>query len=123
MGGGGMLGIVLIVALVAWGVVRCWRSHQKVIPTEGTTDSGFPLAYKGKVSPFTTTAPGIEDLSEFPSRGDSLKHKESHNFDFKDKQGMIIDDSSPMKPVPPAPPLQKKNTALEVLQKKREEFQ
>ena len=61
--------------------------------------------------------------SEFPSRGDSLKHKGSHNFDFKDKQGIIIDDSSPMKPVPPAPPLQKKNTALEVLQKKREEFQ
>ena len=61
--------------------------------------------------------------SEFPSRGDSLKHKESHNFDLKEKQGLVLDDSSPMKPVPPAPPLQKKNTALEVLQKKREEFQ
>ena len=44
--------------------------------------------------------------SEFPSRGDSLKHKESNTFNFKDKLGMgEIDDSSPMKPVPPAPPL------------------
>jgi hypothetical protein len=69
-----MLGIVLIVALVAWGVVRCWRSHQKVIRTEGTTDSGFPLAYKGKVSPFTTTAAGIEDLdTKLPSEDNGRK--------------------------------------------------
>jgi hypothetical protein len=28
-----------------------------------------------------------------------------------------------MKPIPPAPPLEKKNTALEKLQKKRDELQ
>ena len=70
-----MFGIVLIVALVAWGIVRCWRSHQKVIPAEGgATDPGYTFSFKGKVSPFTTTGAGIEDLdTKVPSEDNCRK--------------------------------------------------
>ena len=57
--------------------------------------------------PLTTKAGDISQKllrTEFPSRGNSLKHKDS--------APNLPEDTSPMKPVPP---LEKKNTALEVL--------
>ena len=172
MGAGGMLGIVGIIGLVTWWVIRLIRSHKKVTP-EGEFINTPPIG-KTKVAPLTTTLSGLEDLetkvpseeavrrpqmrqqnlqeptpvnrllptamgkadksvkivnnyepltfkagdtsqkllrTELASRGDSLKHKDS--------APNLPEDSSPMKPVP----LEKKNTALEVLQKKREEIQ
>ena len=44
-------------------------------PTEGiTTDTGIPFTFKPKVSPFATTATGIEDLdTKVPSEDHGRK--------------------------------------------------
>jgi hypothetical protein len=70
MGAGGMLGIVGIVALVVWGIIRLIRGSKKVTP-EGQTPSGFMTDNsKVKIVPFTTT--GIEDLeTKAPSSEDN----------------------------------------------------
>jgi hypothetical protein len=57
MGAGGMLGIMGIIALVAWGIVRLIRNNKKVVPE---TPGLIQYSGKSKVAPFTTT--GIEDL-------------------------------------------------------------
>ena len=74
MGAGGMLGVVLIIALVAWGVVRCWRASRKVRPEENATSIGEYKGSKGKVAPEGTTMVGIEDLeTKVPSEENGKK--------------------------------------------------
>jgi hypothetical protein len=66
-----MLGIVAIVALIVWGIVRCVRGTKKVTP-EGLTPSGLPTDNsKVKIAPFTTT--GIEDLETKVPSEDNLR--------------------------------------------------
>ena len=60
MGAGGMLGIVGIIGLVTWWVIRLIRSHKKVTP-EGEFINTPPIG-KTKVAPLTTTLSGLEDL-------------------------------------------------------------
>ena len=71
MGAGGMLGIVGIIGLVTWWIIRLIRSHKKVTP-EGefinTISNG-----KSKVAPLTTTLSGLEDLETKVPSEDNIR--------------------------------------------------
>jgi hypothetical protein len=93
MGAGGMLGIVAIIALVAWGVFRCVRGSNKVNPEESTPGVSTYIG-KTKVAPFTTT--GIEDLETKVPSEDNIKKPA--------QRGGVLQDLTPINRVLPLAP-------------------
>jgi tellurite resistance protein TehA-like permease len=75
MGAGAMFGIIVIIALLTWGICKFLRGKQKINPepvTPGLLTSSAPL------KSINITTPGIEDLeTKLPSEDNMRKPNNS----------------------------------------------